>query len=77
MCWISSKCGSTSSEQHSKLEDIPVVQEFLEVFLEDLPRLPPDREIEFFIELIPSTALISKASFRMASSELKELKVQL
>ena len=67
----------TSLERHSKPEDVPVVQEFLEVFPEDLPGLPPDREIEFIIELIPCTAPISKAPYRMAPSELKELKVQL
>ena len=60
-----------------KPEDVPLVQEFLEVFPEDLPGLPPDREIEFIIELIPSTTSISKAPYRMAPSELKELKVQL
>ena len=66
-----------SLEQHSEPEDVLVVQEFLEVFLEDLPGLPPDREIEFIIVLIPGTAPISKAPYRMAPSELKELKVQL
>ena len=64
-------------EQSMKLGDVPVVNEFLEVFLEDLPGLPPDREIEFVIDLIPGTAPISKAPYRMAPSELKELKVQL
>ena len=62
-------------ERHSNPEHITVVQEFLEVFLEDLPGLPPDREIEFIIELIPSTTPISKAPYRMAPSKLKELKV--
>ena len=66
-----------SLEQHSKLEDVPMVQEFLKVFPKDLPRLPPDREIEFIIKLIPSTAPILKAPYRMVPSELKELKVQL
>ena len=65
--------------QVSKLkpEDIPVVNEFLDVFLEELPGLPPDREIEFSIELIPGTAPISQTPYRMAPKELKELKVQL
>ena len=67
----------TSIEQKSKPEDIPVVNEFLDVFPEDLPGLPPDREIEFVIDLLPGTAPISKAPYRMAPSELKELKVQL
>ena len=54
-----------------------MVQEFLEVFLEYLLRLPPDRKIEFVIELIPSTTLNSKSQYRMALSELKKLNVQL
>ncbi|TYK11035.1 DNA/RNA polymerases superfamily protein [Cucumis melo var. makuwa] len=60
-----------------KLEDVPMVKEFLEVFPDDLSGLPPDREIEFTIELLPGTAPISQAPYRMASSELKELKMQL
>ena len=60
-----------------KPEDVPVVKEFLDVFPDDLSGLPPDREIEFTIELLPGTAPISQAPYRMAPSELKELKVQL
>ncbi|KAL0559141.1 hypothetical protein IC582_003731 [Cucumis melo] len=60
-----------------KPEDVPVVKEFLDVFLDDLSGLPPDREIEFTIELLPGTAPISQAPYRMAPSELKELKMQL
>ena len=51
-----------------------VVCEFLDIFSEDLPRLPPVREIEFSIEIMPGTAPISKAPYRMASIELAELK---
>ena len=47
------------------------------MFPEDLPRLPPDREIEFNIDLQPGTTPISQALYRMAPAELKELKVQL
>nr|XP_017217284.1 PREDICTED: uncharacterized protein LOC108194857 [Daucus carota subsp. sativus] len=61
----------------NKPEEIPVVKEFLEVFPEELPGLPPDREIRFEIDLIPGTAPISKAPYRMAPAELKELKTQL
>ena len=61
----------------SQLEDIPVVREFSDVFLEDLPGIPPDREIDFQIELAPGTEPISKAPYRMAPLELKELKVQM
>ncbi|KAL0544358.1 hypothetical protein IC582_019472 [Cucumis melo] len=60
-----------------KPEDFPVVKEFLDVFPDDLLGLPPDREIEFTIELLPGTAPISQAPYRMAPSELKELKMQL
>nr|XP_011463527.1 PREDICTED: uncharacterized protein LOC105351276 [Fragaria vesca subsp. vesca] len=60
-----------------KVEDIPVVKEFPDVFSEELPGLPPVREIDFTIELLPGTAPISQAPYRMAPTELKELKVQL
>ena len=48
--------------------------EFLDVFLEDLPGLPPDRDVEFTIELEPSTAPISWRPYRMAPKELTEMK---
>jgi hypothetical protein len=57
-----------------KLEDIHVVQEFLEVFSDDLPRIPPEWAIEFKIELQPGTALIARAPYKMSPVELKELK---
>uniref|UniRef100_A0A2N9FHE6 CCHC-type domain-containing protein n=1 Tax=Fagus sylvatica TaxID=28930 RepID=A0A2N9FHE6_FAGSY len=60
-----------------KLKDISVVREFPDVFPKELPGLPPDREVEFSIDLLPGTGLISKAPYRMASTELRELKVQL
>ncbi|CAJ2662068.1 unnamed protein product [Trifolium pratense] len=60
-----------------KLEKIPIASEFPDVFPEDLPGLPPDREIEFSIELIPDTQPISIPPYRMAPAELKELKEQL
>jgi len=60
-----------------KLEDIPVVCEFADVFPDDLPGLPPDRDIEFVIELQPGTAPISKRPYRMPPKELAELKIQL
>jgi hypothetical protein len=59
------------------LEDIPVACEFPDVFPEDLPRMPPDRDVEFIIELQPGTTPISRRSYKMAPKELAELKVQL
>ena len=60
-----------------RLEDVPVVNEFPDVFPEELPGLPPDRELEFAIYLLPGTTPISIPPYRMSPTELKELKVQL
>ncbi|GJX82985.1 putative reverse transcriptase domain-containing protein [Tanacetum coccineum] len=59
------------------LEDIPVVREFLEVFPEDLPGLPPVRQVEFQIDLIPGAAPVARAPYRLAPSEMQELSDQL
>jgi hypothetical protein len=60
-----------------KLEDIHVVQEFSDVFPDDLSEMPPERAIEFKIELQPGTAPIAKATYKMSPMEMKELKIQL
>jgi hypothetical protein len=60
-----------------EIKDILVVCEFLDVFSEDLPGLPPERDVEFVIELKPGTAPISRRSYRMPPNELAELKTQL
>jgi hypothetical protein len=59
------------------LEDIRVVQDFSDVFLEELSDMPPDRDIEFLIELLPETPPISKRPYRMPVNELVELKKQI
>jgi hypothetical protein len=59
------------------LEEILVVQEYLDVFPEELPGMPLDRDIEFLIELLPGTPPISKRPYRMPINELVELKKQL
>ena len=64
-------------QEGTRLEDISIVKEFLDVFPDDISGLPPDREIEFVIELIPRTEPISIPPYRMAPAELKELKAQL
>jgi hypothetical protein len=58
----------------SQGSEVPVVNEFPDVFPEDLPGMPPDRDIEFVIELKPATALIYKTPFSMTTSELANLK---
>ena len=55
----------------------PVVDEFPDVFPDDLPGMPPDRDIEFIIELLPRTAPIAKRPYRMGVNELEELKKQI
>jgi hypothetical protein len=60
-----------------EIQDIPVVCEFPDVFPEDLPGLPPERDVEFVIELKPGMAPISRRSYRMPPNELAELKTQL
>jgi hypothetical protein len=58
----------------SQGSEVPVVNEFPDVFHEELPGMPPDRDIEFVIELKPSTTPIYKTPYRMATPELAELK---
>ena len=64
-------------QEGTQLEDIPIVKEFPDVFPDDISGLPPGRAIEFVIELIPGTKPISIPPYRMAPTELKELKAQL
>ncbi|KAL5545109.1 hypothetical protein UlMin_008893 [Ulmus minor] len=67
----------TTHEEKFKPEEIAVVREFPDVFPEELPGIPPEREISFEIELLPGSAPVSKAPYRMAPAELKELQIQL
>jgi len=62
------------AEASPDLASIPVVCEFPDVFPEDLPRLPPDKDVEFSIELKPGTSPILRCPYRMAPKELAEMK---
>jgi hypothetical protein len=66
-----------SQTKVTALEEILVVQEYLDVFQEELPGMPLDRDIEFLIELLPETPPISRRPYRMPINELVELKKQL
>jgi hypothetical protein len=57
-----------------EIEEIPVVCEFLDMFPEELTELPPDRDVEFVIELMPGAGPVAKSPYRMSSDELDELK---
>ena len=56
------------------LQDVPVFCEYLDIFLDELPGMPPDQYIEFMIDLAPRTGPIAKRPYRMAADELVELK---
>nr|GEW72166.1 putative reverse transcriptase domain, ribonuclease H-like domain, retroviral aspartyl protease [Tanacetum cinerariifolium] len=60
-----------------RLKDVPVISQFLDVFPEDLPGLPPPRQVEFEIELVPGGAHVARAPYRLAPLEMKELAKQL
>ncbi|GJY66787.1 putative reverse transcriptase domain-containing protein [Tanacetum coccineum] len=59
--------------EKKRLEDVPIVQDFPKVFPEDLPGLPPTRQVEFQIDLVPGAAPVARAPYRLAPSEMKEL----
>ncbi|GJU77956.1 putative reverse transcriptase domain-containing protein [Tanacetum coccineum] len=63
--------------EKKRLEDVPIVQDFPKVFPEDLPGLPPTRQVEFQIDLVPGAAPVARAPYRLAPSEMKELSEQL
>ncbi|GKF26970.1 hypothetical protein Tco_0082864, partial [Tanacetum coccineum] len=56
-----------------RLEDMATVRDFSEVFPEDLPGLPPTRQVEFQINLVPGAAPVARAPYRLAPTELQEL----
>nr|GFB08799.1 putative reverse transcriptase domain-containing protein [Tanacetum cinerariifolium] len=60
-----------------RLKDVPIVQDLPEVFPEDLPSIPPTRQVEFQIDLVPGAAPVARAPYRLAPSEMKELSDQL
>nr|GEW35719.1 reverse transcriptase domain-containing protein [Tanacetum cinerariifolium] len=63
--------------EEKRLENMPIVRDFSKVFLEDLPGLPPARQVEFKINLIPGAATVARAPYRLAPFEMKELSDQL
>nr|GEV72009.1 hypothetical protein [Tanacetum cinerariifolium] len=66
-----------NKSKEKQMVDVPVIHDFLEVFLEELPGLPPPRQIEFRIDLVPGAAPVARAPYRLAPSEMRELLVQL
>nr|GEZ22974.1 putative reverse transcriptase domain-containing protein [Tanacetum cinerariifolium] len=73
---ITTKMIKDKSEE-KRLKDVPIVRDILKVFLEDLPGLPPTRQVEFQIDLILGAAPVARAPYRLAQSEMKEFLDQL
>ncbi|GJV01518.1 putative reverse transcriptase domain-containing protein [Tanacetum coccineum] len=66
-----------NKSKEKRLEDVPVIRDFPEVFPKELPGLPLSRQVEFRIDLVPGAAPVARAPYRLAPSEMKELSVQL
>ena len=64
-------------DETPRLEDYQVLQEFKDVFPDEIPRLPPKRDIDFTIELVPEATPVSKTPYRISTLEMLELKMQL
>nr|GEV71641.1 hypothetical protein [Tanacetum cinerariifolium] len=69
--------GAKDKTKEKRLKDVPIVQDFCEVFPEDLLGIPPTRQVELQIDLIPGVAPVARAPYRLASYEMKELLDQL
>ncbi|GKE68526.1 putative reverse transcriptase domain-containing protein, partial [Tanacetum coccineum] len=63
--------------KEKRLEDVPTIRDFLKVLPEDLPGLPPTRQVEFRIDLVPGAEPVARAPYRLAPSEMEELSTQL
>ncbi|GJT18505.1 putative reverse transcriptase domain-containing protein [Tanacetum coccineum] len=73
---VTSQKAENKSEE-KRLEDVPIIREFLKVFIEDLLGLPPARQVEFQIDLVPGAAPVAQTPYRLAPVELQELSTQL
>ncbi|GJS33911.1 hypothetical protein Tco_0532293 [Tanacetum coccineum] len=73
---ITAKKAEDKSEE-KRLKDVPIVQDFPEVFPEDLSGILPTRQVEFQIDLVPGAAPVARAPYRLAPSKMKELSDQL
>ncbi|GJW82048.1 putative reverse transcriptase domain-containing protein [Tanacetum coccineum] len=69
--------GVSRLKKEKWMKDVPIIHDLPEVFLEELPGLPPPRQVEFRIDLVPQAAPVARAPYRLAPSEMKELSIQL
>ncbi|GJW79647.1 putative reverse transcriptase domain-containing protein [Tanacetum coccineum] len=73
---VTSKKAEDKSEE-KRLEDVPIIREFSEVFLDDLPGLPPARQVKFHINLVPGATPVAQTPYRLAQVKMQELSTQL
>ncbi|GJX01107.1 putative reverse transcriptase domain-containing protein [Tanacetum coccineum] len=76
-CYLFLAHVTEKESKEKQLEDMPVICDFPKVFPEELPGLPPPRQVEFQIDLVPGAAPVARAPYRLAPSEMRELSVQL
>ncbi|XP_076934267.1 uncharacterized protein LOC143600473 [Bidens hawaiensis] len=76
-CCLAFMAYVTKEPEPKKLEEVPIVAEFKDVFPDELLGIPPDREVEFRIDLVSGTTPIAKSPYRLAPTEMKEMKKQL
>ncbi|GJU48805.1 hypothetical protein Tco_1218360 [Tanacetum coccineum] len=69
--------GTKDKSEGKRLKDVPIVRDFPEVFPEDLSGIPPARQVEFRIDLVPGAAPVARVPYRLSPSEMKELEEQL
>ncbi|GKC79051.1 putative reverse transcriptase domain-containing protein [Tanacetum coccineum] len=74
---VVTKKETKDKSEEKRLEDVPIIRDFPEVFPKDLPGLPLTRQVEFQIDLVPGAAPVARAPYRLAPSELQELSTQL
>ena len=67
----------TRDKDKAIVDDVSIVRDYTDVFLEDLHGVPPERQVEFRIDLVPGAALIAKASYRLVPTGIQELSTQL
>ncbi|GJZ88613.1 hypothetical protein Tco_0660395 [Tanacetum coccineum] len=76
-CYLFLAHVTENNSKEKRIEDVPVIHDFPEVFPEELPGLPPARQVEFQIDLVPGAAPVARAPYRLVPSEMKELSIQL
>ncbi|GJU09680.1 putative reverse transcriptase domain-containing protein [Tanacetum coccineum] len=76
-CYLFLAHVTEKEKSEKRLEDVPVIHDFPEVFPNDLPGIPPSRQVEFKIDLVPGAAPVARAPYRLAPSEMKEFSKQL